>query len=1087
MSRLTATRISRSQASKSRTRQTSGKRQKRQADSPIIHPLLQLQQTYGNHAVGRMIQAKLQVSQPGDQYEQEADRVSEQVMRMPDPTNMPGESKQSWQPSAVQRVCAECGEEMQRQPVEEEKKPDEQLQMQAQPGQQSPSLAPNLQPRIAGLQSGGRPLQQSERAFFEPRFSRDFSQVRVHTVGQAADIAKSINARAFTVGNNIAFRDGQFAPGSQEGRKLLAHELTHTIQQGAVNVSASKTHGPATTANISVQNQRSTSSVVQPRKIVGSSPMVQRKAAAAPVDSGGLLPVNAAERATPENLALAQIIDALDKLERPELLKLREKTLAGLTSPDRDEQRRHLQTLEAIEFLAEKHGLERLDYTKDVANSRRNVRVSIEERVRATGSFKKAMGEFTRTKGIEAHLAFFQDEADRFEAEFRGQARLSADRMLDDSRRAINDVLNSYGMPVSSAAFAAQRLARGSDLNTEAEQVVKAATMSKDVDLPAKEKHRASLAEKVEDLKKLQQTVKKHQQTDEDLLELFRKDRAKFEVTHGDRARKNDRELVAARNALKIAWIKAERLHPILAAFRSGRELEKVDLGRLDTDPVERQMKAVLVQLLPKIVDIGKAKGLLKYKKNFALALPSVVALTRANMFIPEGSIRAGIANDLAAEAKDDDGLIQTLALALALITLIPSGGASLAITASVGLAAYSAAKEWEKYGTQKTLVNTDLDLARSLSADEPSLTAFAVSLVSLGFEGLPLISAFNKARKIKALVNAGEEAKAAAAANELNAFGKSHGADDDLGKRVLADAKAAEKRAATGSAKPAGKTWPDPYSTEKAAEKEINTIGSITGGPLNDDTVRLLNQKPALRSALSENELAARALKKCNTPCYPPNTTSEQIRTLEQYLERIKSTGKYDENMLREFLYNHRDNLDKAIGDVINNKNSRALNRFLRTKKPLKLNLPPPKLSEVDGGKFVKNQFPSNDWEFQPLFEQGGQRAQKYRGKNPLLSSEPEWYSEKLKTAVEVKRKDFVESLRSVDWNKITLQLEQRIHAMPPGTKNWIVFDIRRQGEAVALAQAISSKLSEKWDKIIFLSDDGALTVVGKKVIPLP
>jgi hypothetical protein len=117
----------------------------------------------------------------------------------------------------------------------------------------------------------------------------------------------------------------------------------------------------------------------------------------------------------------------------------------------------------------------------------------------------------------------------------------------------------------------------------------------------------------------------------------------------------------------------------------------------------------------------------------------------------------------------------------------------------------------------------------------------------------------------------------------------------------------------------------------DEIAEKEINNIGAITEGALNDDTVKLLKQQPALRSALAENGLAARALKKCNTPCYPPNATADQIRTLEQHLERIKATGKYNENNLREFLYQNRDNLDKAIGDVMKHKTSRHMDEFLR------------------------------------------------------------------------------------------------------------------------------------------------------------
>ncbi|NJO66759.1 MAG: DUF4157 domain-containing protein [Leptolyngbyaceae cyanobacterium RM1_405_57] len=85
------------------------------------------------------------------------------------------------------------------------------------------------------LRSPGQPLDPTARAFMEPRFGYDFSQVRVHSGAAAERSAKDVSARAYTVGNNIVFGAKQFAPGSTEGRRLLAHELTHVIQQGGAD------------------------------------------------------------------------------------------------------------------------------------------------------------------------------------------------------------------------------------------------------------------------------------------------------------------------------------------------------------------------------------------------------------------------------------------------------------------------------------------------------------------------------------------------------------------------------------------------------------------------------------------------------------------------------------------------------------------------------------------------------------------------------------------------------------------------------------------------------------------------------------
>lgn len=84
---------------------------------------------------------------------------------------------------------------------------------------------------IHGMQGGGAPLPDATREFFEPRFGADLSHVRVHAGTQAAQTATSISAKAFTFGSDIAFAGGAYAPASHQGQRLLAHELTHVLQQ----------------------------------------------------------------------------------------------------------------------------------------------------------------------------------------------------------------------------------------------------------------------------------------------------------------------------------------------------------------------------------------------------------------------------------------------------------------------------------------------------------------------------------------------------------------------------------------------------------------------------------------------------------------------------------------------------------------------------------------------------------------------------------------------------------------------------------------------------------------------------------------
>ena len=102
-----------------------------------------------------------------------------------------------------------------------------------------PSAAPPIVHDV--LRSPGQPLDPATRAFFEPRFGHDFSRVRVHTDAKAAESAWAVNALAYTVGRDVAFGLAQYAPQTGAGRKLLAHELTHVVQQGLA--SSSETGG----------------------------------------------------------------------------------------------------------------------------------------------------------------------------------------------------------------------------------------------------------------------------------------------------------------------------------------------------------------------------------------------------------------------------------------------------------------------------------------------------------------------------------------------------------------------------------------------------------------------------------------------------------------------------------------------------------------------------------------------------------------------------------------------------------------------------------------------------------------------------
>jgi hypothetical protein len=161
-------------------------------------------------------QPKLTVNQHNDVYEQEADAMADKVMRMPDPAH---NDHAFFKPAStvVQRKCQHCEEE-------------EKVHRKESSGTEAQG-SHELDSYVGSLGASGQRLPESSRQFFEPRFGRDFSNVRLHTDAVAAKSAQSINALAYTTGNNIVFNSGQYSPESDSGKKLMAHELTHVVQQ----------------------------------------------------------------------------------------------------------------------------------------------------------------------------------------------------------------------------------------------------------------------------------------------------------------------------------------------------------------------------------------------------------------------------------------------------------------------------------------------------------------------------------------------------------------------------------------------------------------------------------------------------------------------------------------------------------------------------------------------------------------------------------------------------------------------------------------------------------------------------------------
>ena len=165
------------------------------------------------------IQRKLSIGAADDPLEREADAIAATIMRKPEQ-------------NFIQRKCEACEEEEQR----AQRKPLAHF-IQKKEAEGGTVASEAVSQKIAASRGKGNPLPDAAKSFMESRFGADFSKVNIHTGNEAVQMSNELRAKAFTVGNDIYFNSGRYAPHSSSGKHLLAHELTHTMQQSENNQS----------------------------------------------------------------------------------------------------------------------------------------------------------------------------------------------------------------------------------------------------------------------------------------------------------------------------------------------------------------------------------------------------------------------------------------------------------------------------------------------------------------------------------------------------------------------------------------------------------------------------------------------------------------------------------------------------------------------------------------------------------------------------------------------------------------------------------------------------------------------------------
>ncbi|KAA3660641.1 MAG: DUF4157 domain-containing protein [Chloroflexi bacterium] len=223
-----------------------------------IEEVAGLQQTIGNQAVGRLlIQTKLTLGPVGDKYEQEADAVAKEVVSQPITQRQEEEELQMKPVTAVQRQDEEELQMMplvQRQDEEElqmksvlQRQDEEELQLkpvevrrQSETDADGSLISADIDQSIQRARGSGQPLDVGVRSPMENAFGANFSGVKIHTDSQSDTLNRSLQARAFTTGQDIFFRQGEYKPASSSGQELIAHELTHVMQQQGASIQRSQ-------------------------------------------------------------------------------------------------------------------------------------------------------------------------------------------------------------------------------------------------------------------------------------------------------------------------------------------------------------------------------------------------------------------------------------------------------------------------------------------------------------------------------------------------------------------------------------------------------------------------------------------------------------------------------------------------------------------------------------------------------------------------------------------------------------------------------------------------------------------------------
>ena len=777
------------------------------------------------HRLASRVQPRLTVGAPNDPYEHEADRIADQVMRMPDPaaTDAPGAiaATRSLTPQ-LGRTCAAGKEEQDEKP---EAKPmgvppstladggeapplvqmsstttpivhrkcdacdvagatcpkcEEEQTVRRKEVQGAPNITSPVHARIDALRGGGAALPRSVRAFFEPRFGRDLSEVRVHTDSRAAELAKAIHAKAFTIGHDVVFDAQQYAPDTASGRYLLSHELVHVLQQtrstpGLDRVARQEDKNPPAKPG----------DAPLPAGVLPGSGPIKRPPPAAGNETisfeGVLLSVDAGF----DRWQLEQLIATSGEGNAQAFVDRLSK------APEEDDKR-----LEANKKLAQ----DTKKYPGDVSGAPlpASTVTETEERIRNKERTKKVI----QTAKSEHDKLVAENR--EFLAAFETMASGDLIAMLRESKSRVTAEAAHYGIPadifrstIRTQAFPTPKTpfdVRQSDRANKADEEYARRTEAAAVE------PRKKLVDAAKALQKKREEVVKlrAQSTSAKPGQIFPEPKTAIDVL----------PLVKAEGEYAALRREKELEFPILAAYaQEGGDLNVIiRAGAPDGD----LKKVIADEIREKYTKIVATEDYITQKKVTFWDIPTIVEGARAKMRVDRDTMRWRVLDDrikaaaqAKKEAKETKEAIGAVAMVLGLLAALPSAGASVAAVAggaSTAIGVGMLPSSIQDYILQSATSGTDFDRARAISQEEPSLFWLAFEIVGTAHGA---IASFRALAGLRRAALIGETGATNAMRSQGNHLGKHLG--KQLGDRLVREVEALQKSGKAGTKAVAG------------------------------------------------------------------------------------------------------------------------------------------------------------------------------------------------------------------------------------------------------------------------------------------